>query len=175
MTDQKQVTLYGLTEDMKTLEDMLDNSNLEGQEHAAAVIQSEITTMLQSKVDRVVMFDQYLEDTIEACEKRIKTIQALKKTLENKRESFNKYVLYCMDQLEVPELRGELCKVSIKKPSKKVIIEDENLLPVEFVKVERTISPVKAEIAKAIKEGREVPGAKLVDGERSIRLTNLTV
>jgi hypothetical protein len=179
VTDKTKVTLYGLTSDMQALENLLDQATatgeIEGQEEAVGQLQNELTAMLQGKVDNVVYFNEYLEDTIEAASKRIKQLQDLKKTLENKQEGFQKYLLCCLDKLDTAEIRGDLKKIMVKKPTKKVEIEDENLLPVEFVKVTRTVAPMKTEIAKAIKAGQEVPGAKLIDGERSIKLSNLTL
>lgn len=172
--NQVQVTLYNLTDDMKALEELLE-ADTEGQEEAAALIQNEIIGMLKSKTDNIVYFNEYLEDLVEKVDKRAKQLQDLKKTLNNKIESFNNYVLYCMDKLEAPELRGEIKKIKVVKPTKAVEIDDIDQIPVEFIKVKKEVSPMKAEISKAIKAGQQVPGARLVDGKRKVKLSNITL
>jgi hypothetical protein len=169
------LTLYKMTDDMRALEELLDG-DLDGQEDAAAKLQTEITCMLQTKIDNVVYFNEYMEDTIEAVEKRLGQLKALKATLENKQTSFHGYILACMEKLEAQELRGEIKKVMVKKPSKRVEIESIDSLPVEFLRtVPSTVEPIKTEISKALKAGKEVPGARLVDGPTTLKLSNITL
>jgi hypothetical protein len=50
-----------------------------------------------------------------------------------------------------------------------VDVFDESQLPIDFIKLpEPKPQIMKAEIAKALKSGEQVPGARLVDGKKSL-------
>ncbi|MCY1453696.1 hypothetical protein D9M71_707060 [compost metagenome] len=50
------------------------------------------------------------------------------------------------------------------------MIDSESDIPDEFMNTKVTTTPMKAEIAKAIKEGKDVPGAHSEIGKSSISI-----
>jgi uncharacterized protein YPO0396 len=174
MESSKNVTLYQLTSDLVALDELLQRVT-EGEEEAAEELNKEVLQLVQNKTDSIVYFDEYMEDTLDIIEKRIKDLRQLKQTIENKKESFGKYVLHCMGNLGTSELRGQIKKIKVMPPSKSVEIENIDLIPAEFLKVKKEILPMKVEIAKAIKSGQEVAGAKLVEGMPRVKLSNITL
>lgn len=170
----KQVTLYGLSSDIVALEELLEKA-VAGEEISAMALQNEIICMLQSKVDNVCSFDDYMEDTIALVKKKEKELKALRDVLENKRESFNKYVKFCMEKASVTEMRGELRKVTIPRARKVVEILNHSEIPEEYIKVEKTYTPIKGQILEALKAGVHVPGTKLIDSESRVQFKNITI
>lgn len=63
-----------------------------------------------------------------------------------------------------------LFTVTLAKGREKVDIFDQGCIPDEFMEVEVTEKPDKKRIAEAIKNGLDVPGAKIVVGENSLRI-----
>jgi hypothetical protein len=56
--------------------------------------------------------------------------------------------------------------LSIRKGLTSVAVDDEQIVPQGFCRIERV--PIKAEIKKALEAGSEVPGARLVTGAPSL-------
>src|SRR5690606_36720878 len=99
-----------------------------------------------------------IETDIDGNEKEIKRLKERKKTLQNsvihiKQSMHNSLQDTGMQTVKIPRFTIRLRK------STAVQIENEDLIPEEFVKISRTIS--KTELTKRLKE-QEVPGAVLV-------------
>ena len=72
----------------------------------------------------------------------------------------------------LPKVEGARWTATLPKPPRKVEVYDPAALPRELfrpVPEPREPQPDKAEIAKALKKGLPVPGARLVDGVSSLR------
>lgn len=110
-----------------------------------------------------------LESDVEAAAAEIKRIQDLKKTKEN---TIKRLKTTLRDALQVfgrPDSKTgvmkyetPLFKLSIRT-SNAVEVTDEQELPDEFWAIKREVS--KTLISNAIKEGREVPGASMVENK----------
>ena len=66
------------------------------------------------------------------------------------------------DAKGVKRVKTEKFTFSFRK-STSVKVEDESVIPPQFIKVEKTIS--RAELAKALKNGEQIQGAKLVENQ----------
>ena len=161
-------TLYKITGDLEALDGCLDG---EEKEEAIAYVQS----LLDDKIDGVVGYNRYLEDTLLAIDKRIAELLTLKKSMKKKQANFAEYVTYCLDQIGASERVGTLERVVIPKPSKVVEILDEGRLPMEFVQVKRTVTPNKKEIKRHLAMGKMVNGARLIDGKRCAKFKPIKV
>lgn len=157
-------SLYGLTTELRTIDQLLEES----EETGLFERQNELTALIQEKADSIVYYGQSQDDFLELIDKRIKELQDLKKRTTNKVNNFEKYVLNCMDLLGVQKISGQMATIQIKKPSKKVDVFDQNLLEAEFLRTKTLIEPDKIAIKAAIESGKDVQGASLVDGERKV-------
>lgn len=83
--------------------------------------------------------------------------------MERRSEASKELMFKIMEAAGLPKAELQEATLSIRAGTPKVIITDEDSLPDQFVKVERTAK--KSEIAKAIKEGNEVAGASLSNAE----------
>lgn len=84
-----------------------------------------------------------------------------RRRLENKTEWLKKYLSRQMQTAGRPELETPRCRISFRK-SEAVEVADIEMPPREFVRMEIRESADKAAIKAALKAGREVTGAALV-------------
>jgi len=157
-------SLYGLTSELKLIEQMLEESEDSGLFER----QNELAMLIQEKADSIVYYSQSQDDFIDAVDKRLKEIQELKKSVLKRQERFEQYVIGCLDTLGVEKVTCNLATISIRKPRQSVEVFDENLLPGEFLRVKTVVEPDKIALKKALEEGQEIQGAKFKLGERSI-------
>jgi hypothetical protein len=116
---------------------------------------------LKQKSDNIVKYINNLESNINVIDTEIKRLQELKKTEKNKLDNLKEYIKYCLNKMNVKKIDSTLGKITIRK-SESVEIEDIEKIPGEFVTIKQTFNPDKTAIKKAIKEGREIEGAKVV-------------
>jgi hypothetical protein len=116
---------------------------------------------LKEKSDNIIKYVQNLEGNINIIDTEIKRLQELKKTEKNKIERMKEYIKYSMDKMGLKKIESPIGKISLRK-SESVEIEDIEKIPGEFVTIKQTFNPDKTAIKKAIKEGREIPGAKII-------------
>lgn len=163
MKDLK-VTLYQITNELDELDSCLEDQ----EESSKEILKGKINILLNEKLDSCVGYSQCLDDSIDLIDQRIEQLKKAKETIKNKKTRFHEYILFCLDNLGVTEIKGNINKIKVRAPSQKVNIFNESILPPEFIKVEKVISVKKDEIKKALKNGEEIPGVNLVFGERSL-------
>ena len=83
----------------------------------------------------------------------------MKERFQSKQDRLLDYVKYSMEKHDIEKINTGLFVLSLRK-STAVIIEDESLIPAEFINVKTTTSIDKMSIAKRLKIDT-VPGAKL--------------
>lgn len=93
---------------------------------------------------------------------------ALKKrreAVERRAESVERYVKgFIMDRCG-GRFEGAKCAMGIRR-SRSVAIDNERIIPREYMRTKTTEEPIKAKIMTAIKAGRDVPGAHIEEGVR---------
>lgn len=163
----QKITLYKIAEEVENLCNSLIESEGEitqDQEYLSSTLE----LMIKDKTDDCFAWIQSQQDTIDACKKRIEELSIYKSRLEKSLDKFDSYILMCMDKLKTDSIQGGLCSFKIRKPSKIVKIDNENKIPAEFVTVEVITKIDKNKIKSAIKNGSEVEGASLIDGNRGL-------
>ena len=91
----------------------------------------------------------------------IRRLQDRKATFGNRTRRLKEYLLFQLRRLNNPKLETDLHTVSIRKGVESVCVDDQDLLPPDFIKIERSVR--KAELKAALKEG-PVDGAHLERG-----------
>ena len=66
-----------------------------------------------------------------------------------------------MDVGGIQKIECPLFTITLKKPAPMVVIDDESALPEKYIRTVVTKSPFKDDIMKALKAGKDVPGAHL--------------
>lgn len=89
-------------------------------------------------------------------------------TLE-KRIAFLRSLMHrLMTATDTKSLDLPAAKLTVKSTPAKVVISDEDVVPVEFFRVKRELN--KAAIKAALEDGKEVPGANLSNGGTTIQV-----
>lgn len=91
----------------------------------------------------------------------------LEHRMERVRETMTQLLSLLPDGQKV--LRLAEATVRYRAPLKKVEVDNVDDLPQGFFKVEKTAK--KDEIARALKAGEDVPGARLIDGDAGVTIT----
>lgn len=149
---------------MKEIEAKLES----GEEVTAEEIDF-IQNELIEKTDNCVSYLMSLEDFEEALSLRKKQIDAAIKTIENKREKFNEYILSCMEKLQTNVIQGKSSCIKTRKPVDVVEILNEDDIPLQYVKTKIVSDIDKKAISSDLKSGLEIPGAKLSKGKTGVK------
>lgn len=118
----------------------------------------------ESKAIAVYQAADEVDYDLVALDAMIKDLQTRKAVLKNRQESMRGLLLEAMITLGITQVSCPYFTISTKRKPQALLIEDEKQLPDEYVDVKVETKPKKAEIAKALRAGEEVAGAKLVDG-----------
>ena len=146
--------LYEITELQKELEK-------EDDEELKQDLQELIALELKNKSNNIVYAIKNLESNNAAIDAEIERLQALKKRNSSNIDKVKSNILWFMQQNNIDTIKSDLATFG-KRKSESTDIENLELIPQEFITIKQTFTPDKTAIKKAIKEGREVAGAKVV-------------
>jgi hypothetical protein len=96
------------------------------------------------------------------------SMKARRQATDKKVDALKKYLTECLNTAGKDKVETVNAKISFRA-STAVQIADESALPSEFLKVVTETKPDKTLIKKAITDGREVPGASLIQN-RNIQI-----
>ena len=122
-----------------------------------------------AKTDSVVESYQYLEGQIEAAKLRKQQLDDFIEVRQSAIERLKDHVHICMDQKKTTAFRGDFYEIKKRTPSKVAHIDNENLIPPEFIVVQTVTKIDKRKLLTALKNGESIDGASLIDGQRSIQ------
>lgn len=161
------MTLYELTQEQQYLYDLLANGE------AIDMETGEIDPVVE---EQLKINNEQIDEKIKAWGIVCKQLQADAKMLKDEEEAISirrkraeRHAELVKNRLEnqmilLGKLQFKDTKVDISfRKSKKVEITNEELLPEEYLSVKTTITPAKTLIMSALKEGKEVQGATLVE------------
>lgn len=123
---------------------------------------------LEEKTQNVVAFVRNLESTAEAIKDAEQKMAERRKAIENRAASLKRYVLDAMIHNGIQKIECPLFRISIAKNPPSVEIYDERQVPVQYMTDPPPPPPQidKKLIAQALKDGFDVPGARLAQGVR---------
>lgn len=158
--------LYEITNEIAALNSI--ESDDEGMAQAISDTLDGISGELESKAQAVVLFIKNIESDAESISAEIERLQSRKKAIINKSESVREYLRFNMEKAGIQKIECPLFTIRCQKGREIAVIENQESLPDEFVTVKTEIKPDKNAIAKALKEGIDVPGARLELSKSSI-------
>lgn len=160
------ISLYALAAEHRTALEQLADLDLPP-EVVADTLES-LGGELEAKAQNVVAFMRNLESTAAAIKDAEKGMAERRKAIENRVEGLKRYVLESMVNNNIQVIECPLFKISIAKNPPAVEIEDERQIPADYFTSPPPPPPQidKKLIAQAIKDGFEVPGARLRQGVR---------
>ncbi len=164
------LTLYGISEEMEALEEILEQDHGEVTEEYEE-LENQILTFLNSKVDGCVGVINRKKDLITLAKEQKRKLDSFIKKHDNGINKFSEYVETCLTKTNQKSFNGNLHTIKMRKPTKVVEIYDEKRIPAEFIEVVHTTKILKSEIKKEFARGVvEIAGARLVDGKRSLQI-----
>ena len=115
---------------------------------------------LEYKANQYAHVIKTLDHEVDAIDKEIERLQAMKKARSNAKDRLKKAVADAMQIFEITEIKGEFMKLYFKK-TEAVVIDDEKLLPSTYQREKITYTPNKTAIKEAIENGEEIPGSHI--------------
>lgn len=124
-------------------------------------LETELKNALTTKSAGIIKVIRQQESDIEIVEAEIERLKAVKERMKKGVEGFKHYIKYNMVQMDLKKIETPLGNLSLRQTTA-TDIYDESVLPKEFLKEKITYTPSKTDIKKALQNGEEVPGARLV-------------
>ena len=159
-------TLYNIAAEYRQAADKLADLDLDEQTIADTL--EGMSGALEVKAQNVVMFARNLEATATAIKEAETAMAARRKAIENRAAGLRRYALSAMQVAGVQSIECPYFKLSVRKNPPAVEVFDAAQIPAQFMRTPEPPPPApdKKAITEAIKAGQEVPGARLVSGER---------
>ena len=150
-------TLYNITEDQRLINELLEANGGE--------LTPEIEEAMQITEDNFLAKAEAYGATIseydaqaEVCANEIKRLMAYKKTCENVSKRMKERLSLAMTAFGKDKVTAGTFRYSFRN-STAVVVENEDMIPDEFFKTERTLC--KKELMQALKDGEIIAGAML--------------
>ena len=167
MTEHKTPSFADIETEIRNIVDsaeLLDEACRDGDGEAMRQQLDDYLRMLAEqeadKADRLGFVLRGLKDKAESLDAMGAEIQRKARSVKRAEQRLRDYILATMVANGLQKVKGEAFTLSARK-SAAVQVYDEARLPLEFIEV--VMTPMKAEIKKAIQSGQSVPGAALVE------------
>lgn len=161
--------LYTITEQFKELAALAENAD----EDLAVALRDTMEGIegeFQEKGKAIAMVALNIDGDLEAIQSQIDRLTERKRIITNRKDSLKEYLRTNMEASGITKITHPLFTITCGKGKPIVVIDDEKAIPDDYVNVKVTSAPDKAAIAKAIKDGIEVPGAHTETGKSSISI-----
>ena len=165
------LTLYQLKGEWLALAQKLSDMDMDAQTIADTIEGSDVQMALEEKVQGYEMVARNFEATIPAIEAEEKRLAALKKSLKARATVLRDRVQTSMAELGIQKITCPLFEIRIQKNAHALDVYEEKLIPAEFWSRPEPVDVLdKTKLKAALKEGREIQGARLTQGE-SLRIS----
>lgn len=161
--------LYELTgqfKELATLAEGADEDLAIAVRDTMAAIEAEFNDKAIAVSNIILNFDS----DVAAIDAEIERLEERKRLVTNRQKQIKDYLRENMEAAGITKITCPLFTITCAKGREVVVIDDENQIPDELMRVKTEIAPDKAAILKALKEGAEVPGAHIERGQSSIRI-----
>ena len=152
-------TLYELNDMYRNIQFLIESGEYTEEELKFAL--DSVNGEIAEKLEGYAMVVKNIESDIEGLKAEERRLADRRKSLENGVKRMKEAMQDTLLLTGEKRIKTQKFTISLRKSSS-VEIENEDLIPEEFVKITKTIS--KSELAKRLKE-TEIPGAKLVEKE----------
>ena len=160
--------LYVLSSQYAALADKLDRLELDEQTIADTIESSGLVDDIQTKAQGVLMVAAESTKYVPLIELEIQRLKDLKATRERVAAGLRDYLKSCMESAGIEKIECPLWKVTIQKNPPAVEVFDPLSIPAAYMTDPKPPAPApdKALIKQAIKDGFEVPGARMTQSSR---------
>ena len=158
--------LYEISEQFRELERLADDGG-EGFDEALSDTMDLIEGDFADKAQAVLLVAKSSVQHIPAIDAEIKRLQDLKASALSKEKSLRDYLRVNMEKTGIDKIECPLFKIALAKPTKSVMVTDEEKVPAIYKNIITTTRVDKAAVKKALNNG-PVDGAKLVESTRRL-------
>jgi len=160
--------LYEMTGQLIGLQRLIEDGEMDEQTLADTLdgLQGDIKV----KAEGLLMYVANIGSDVDSIDNEIKRLTARKRVMVNHQNALREYLRYNMDVGGIQKIECPLFTITLKKPAPMVVIDDESALPEKYIMTVVTKSPVKADIMKALKAGKDVPGAHLGESQPGLMI-----
>ena len=160
--------LYNLAGQYAALADKLDRMELDEQTIADTIESSGLVDDIQTKAQGVLMVAAESTKYVPLIELEIQRLKDLKATRDRVAAGLRDYLKTCMESAGIEKIECPLWKVTIQKNPPAVEVFDPLSIPAAYMTDPKPPAPApdKALIKQAIKDGFEVPGARMTQSTR---------
>lgn len=160
------LALYELAAEFRATADMLADMDLPP-EVVADTLES-ISMPLEQKAVSVAAFARNLESSAEQIEQAEKAMFERRKALQSRAKHLREYLLENMARCGITKIDHPLFAIAIRNNPESVVIDDERQIPGDYMRDPEPPPPVpdKPLIKQSLKDGYDVPGARLVRTQR---------
>ena len=127
-----------------------------------------ISDSREVKLDNIANWIENNQANIDFLDKKIKQLQADKKSLVNRTKSLMEYMTTAIDDSGLKELKTENHILKPRNYRASVYISDEKEIPSEFIKFKAVESIDKKAIYELLKNGETVRGAELKPNRKTV-------
>ncbi len=156
--------LYEITEAHKELEKLEDEGLDIGDTFEA------VEASFNDKAISVVHVIQNMGGNVSALETEIDRLSKRLKTVKNRQESIKEYLRFNMEATGINKISCDLFTISIKQGRDIVQIDDDSLIPTDYLNIKTSSTPMKREILADLKTGKEIAGASMAKSKSSISI-----
>lgn len=156
--------LFEISERYKNLAELVGSQDIEPEaiEEALRSVEGELSDKLQN----ITYIVKREESDINLIDEEIKRLQARKKAISNNVDRLKQYMFEAMKFADVKKVNTSLNTWSIAKNPASVNILDESLIDSQYIVVETVTKVDKKKLLIDLKNGLEVTGAEIKQGER---------
>lgn len=161
--------LYELSTELATINDEIISADGELTPDLEARLDS-VALDFRAKSQGIAKWTLDIAGVESMIETEIARLQRKKKVAENLRTRLMAYIKGCMEQADVPKIESPTITLRIQKnpPSVEILAEDQ--LPAKFIRIKQITELDKTGMLTALKNGEDVPGARLVTERTHLRI-----
>ena len=159
-------TLYDLTGQYLALAELADDPNMP--EDALTDTLEGLEGEIEIKAQALLQVVSGMEGDTTAIDQEIKRLSARKQVIKNRADRLRRYLFDNMTATGINKISCPLFQITLSKPRPMVVVENEDLIPDQYVKTAVHKRPIKADILAALKKGEAVPGCALGESKRAL-------
>ncbi len=151
--------LYELTNNFMELQQLIEDGEFDAETLADTL--EALEGEIEVKAENYGLIMVNLQTLIDGCDREAKRLLDRKKSIQNGIEGLKNNLSNSMLAMDKTKFKTEHFNFSFRK-SESVIVDDQSLIPDDYIKVKTTETADKTALKKAIKNGCEITGAHIV-------------
>lgn len=162
--------IYQLTQDFVELQRLMDAAESDADREAIANTMAGLSGEAGDLIENFVKLIKNVEADALSIEAEISRLQHRASSIKSSVTNGKGAIKAIMEAGGYRTMKTALFSITLADGSESVDIFDEAAIPDAYLVVKTETRPDKKAIKEALKDGREVPGAKVVRGEKSVRI-----